>query len=174
MGLTDVLNWWNRQKDKHSKDMLCGVWPFQTNKLDPFLAYCIVHDTKYSESELLYAKGVVENNEDLKLEGLRIKAQADLDFYAGCRKRAAKSSILVRPILKRWAEQYVSLVTLQSESIWFQSIGEKIAYYEAGKGPLMLQRDTGYDEKTKLEAFIKARKTWRYIDPKTGKAKESD
>lgn len=108
----------------------CGVWPLRTPSWDIFHAFCMVHDSDYSISASVYAKGVVNRYEEGKSEGLQMKLLADEVFFESCRTRASNSFILFRGIATAWAELYIGLVMKNSRDIWFTHVGQIIADWE--------------------------------------------
>lgn len=136
MSLQDIVDWWNDWVKNKQAIPSCGAWPMSIPPIvDIFLDCCIVHDFSYQESEVIYAQGVIERNEALKKEGLRIKSFADNKFILCVKTQYNSSYFFTRPFTKKWGEWYIDVVLANGDRIWFHSIGVIIAEWESGNTP---------------------------------------
>lgn len=136
MGLQAWIDWWNSYVKKKQAVPSCGAWPAAMPPwADIFLLCCIDHDKEYSDSEYMYATGVLTNDKNLKDRALEIKEIADVEFMMCVQNRYKKSWFFTRPITKAWGEQYIKLVLANGDRIWFGSIGVIIAEFESGEHP---------------------------------------
>lgn len=138
MSLQDIINWWNSYSKKRKEVVSCGAWPFtMPPRFDMFIDCCVEHDTDYHSSEIVYARGVMEQNLELKNEGLEIKKQADEEFCRCVRETYGNSNYFMKPLTKHWGEEYIELVLANGDRIWFSSVGVIIAENESGENPVM-------------------------------------
>ena len=138
MGIQDVIDWYESYSKTQREKVCCGVWPFAIpGWIDPFIECCKPHDAGYQESEVLYARGVIEQNKELKNKALQIKSDADSTFYLSISNRILEGWILFRPLLNLWGSLYRDLVMHNSNKVWFGSVGAKIAAFESGETPVV-------------------------------------
>lgn len=138
MSLQNWIDWWREYSAKKQEVISCGIWPTAfPPKFDIFIECCIDHDLGYRESELLYARGVVERNDKYKTDALDLKKDADITFYACVRARYQKTSWPFILISRWWGEKYIELVLANGDRIWFGSIGVIIADAESGDHPII-------------------------------------
>lgn len=138
MSLQDLIEWWREYSTDKRSQISCGIWPAALPaRVDIYIDCCADHDNIYRDSEVYYARGVVENNEDLKALGLNMKEQGDLTFASCVRERYGRSWLVTRPFTRYWGEKYIELVLANGSRIWFTSVGAKIAAYESGESPVI-------------------------------------
>ena len=160
MSLQDIIDWWSSYQKEKKAVPSCGAWPFSVPpRFDIFLDCCIPHDVEYHESEVLYALGVIQNDEEMKLHGLEHKAAADEAFILCIRERYNRTNLFFRPLAKKWGEKYISLVLANSNRVWFSSIGVIIAEHESGDNiiiKLALRNATKHGPSEEKEVFTQA------------------
>lgn len=160
MSLQDIIDWWNNYSKEKKKVVSCGAWPAAVPPwVDIFLSCCADHDKEYSDSELMYATGVLEQDKNLKDRALELKEYADQDFIKCVRARYRQSSFLTRFFTKLWGEQYIAIVLANGDRIWFHSIGVIIAEFESGDHAVIekaLQRAQTHGTENEEEIIRKA------------------
>lgn len=133
-----IVDWYvNLEKRKRDVDS-CGAWPLAIPPwADIFISCCAGHDATYQKSEVLYARGIVEQNLTLKSQGLDLKQIADIVFAECVRARYRRSFFALRLVTKLQGEQYIKIVLANGDRIWFQSVGRRIADFESGDTPVI-------------------------------------